>query len=223
MQQADDEQKKNQETSDKATDIQTMQEQQEEQQEKQQEQQEKSFGGRLRHWLLIILIACVGGVAITFIITAPFFKGTAYYDNEGKHYVSDLPDTNDPNSGWIEKESEYSGAKCKHIYMRGDMRNETKDYLIYYVYNSERAAKKAYNEMKENGYDVNEEGENYFVGWQKDVWDAAIEAVVCQNDKMIVVGEFNNISEWAYEEGEEPDGLYLPELKQYVIDNFAAK
>lgn len=177
-------------------------------------------------WLCIIFIAVILGLSATFIILIPFFRGDFYVNSTGMYSRETPPSVEASDSGkktnvWKDSMSSYCGIEYRYIYYSG--KAETVDQNIkYYEFKNRRRARKAYNMMKRNGYDpIGEEGNNYFVGWEKGVMDASIEQMVCLSGKLIIIAEVCCTSEWATSPDDtSPRSFSYPERKQYILDNY---
>ena len=128
------------------------------------------------------------------------------------------PDFNDDR--WKTRESDYDGIKFTYIYMPGK-KLSTEDYMVYRRFGNKRDAKKFYKHLKEDSYDVLEEENTYFIGWERDVCDAAIKAIVCIDGNTIVTSDIYIASEWATTEDDNSPSYYdHSERLQYVLDRY---
>lgn len=166
--------------------------------------------------IMLSIVFAIGAIALIFIVR-PYYSGEKYYDKKGLHTVIPNPKQDD---SWKERKDDYDGIKYTYIYKPG-IKENTEDYMTFMVFSSKRAAKKAYKLMMENDYDVTEEQDNYFIGWEKGVCDASIEQIVCLYGKRIVFADIAVYSEWAMSDDEVSSGNTYPERKQYVLIHFA--
>lgn len=170
--------------------------------------------------LILIVGTIVGALAITTLITLPYLKGDVFVTHEGTVRVQKYGDYED-NDRWRVTDTECCGIECRYLYNPGE-KTSPEEYMKYLKFSSKSKAKKAFALLKEQGYyNIEEEGDNYFVGWKAGVEDAAIEEIVCLSDNMIVSAEIYEASEWARSEDDtSPSSWEYPERKQFVMDNF---
>ena len=172
----------------------------------------KSFKERFVRWIVLILIAIVLANAVIIVFLYPLMEKDLY----GTHHV---PDTDYEYSKWKERDGEYDGIKFTKIYHTGE-NHDTEDYLTFYKFKTKRSAKKVFNKLKEDGYDSIEEGENYFIGWEKGVDDAVVKDIVALDGKIIVFADIYVASAWAMREDEEPKVYEFTERREYVMKNY---
>lgn len=176
-------------------------------------------------WLCIIFIAVILGLGGAFLL-APLLESDIYGSGTARHDRAVLPKVDDSDKTkktnvWKERDSSYRDIEYRCIYYSG--KAETVEQNIeYYEFESRRKARKVYKLMKKDGYDpINEEGSNYFVGWEKGVMDASIEKIVCLYDNLIITTELYVGSEWASSPDDPtPRSFSYPERKDYILQNF---
>ena len=76
---------------------------------------------------------------------------------------------------------------------------------------------------------IDEEGENWFIGWEPYVFDASIYDMILLQDNVIIMAELDFVSEWAEPVPDENEPAVTPEpagsqfntmtLKDYVLNN----
>lgn len=124
------------------------------------------------------------------------------HDNR-KYTASD--DLHNTDSDEQERVFEIDSKKYSYLY------TSTQEGFDYMKFDDERDAKKVYSFLKEDWYDVLEEKDTYFVGWERYVLDAGIKRIVCIDGKIIVVSMIY-ISGWS-------SFCDFPDRKQYVIEH----
>lgn len=140
------------------------------------------------------------------------------YIDIGNRVTGSTPNLDDDR--WKTRKSDYDGINYTYIYMPGK-KMSTEDYVQFRKFNNKRDAKKVYNLMKENDYEVLEEKSTYFIGWERDVCDAAVKAVVCISGNTIVTSDIYISSEWATtEDDDSPSYCDYPERLQYVLERY---
>lgn len=187
---------------------------------KQEKSAKKRKLPKIVRWLIIIAATVAGALLITTLITLPYIKGELLVTNEGTVKVKKYGDYENDNR-WVKRDDECCGIKCTVLYNPHE-KTEVEEYMKYMKFSSKSKAKKAFELLREQGYyDIEEEGENYFIGWQKGVEDAASKEMVCLCDKMIVSSELFVSSEMARaEDDDSPSSWDFPERKQFMLDNF---
>lgn len=171
-------------------------------------------------WLILIVGTIVGALAITTLITLPYLKGDLYVTNEGTKKSHDNDDF-EVDDRWEESDSSCCGIECKSYY-NPHPNTEIEEEISYLKFSGKKKAKKAFDLLKENCYyNIEEEGDNYFVGWLEGVCDASIKEIVCLDGDVIVSSEIYIASEWATSEDDtDPRAWNYPERKQYVMDHY---
>ena len=156
---------------------------------------------------------------------------------DNKRYVTDydlaLKDSKkDPTGEWTIRKREDKTGIYIEIYHPGD-KIEIKDYLMFWVFDSAEEAKAKYDALykrsKKYSTSTWEEGENWFVSQEPDVYDAGIIWMNYLNGNVIIEADLDIWSEWPTEWTEEPEETTTTEptkpkfnrysLKDYVIEN----
>lgn len=135
------------------------------------------------------------------------------------------------NNWNVSKYDGRSGSQNLYVWYSGK-KSTTREHLSFRVFNSSSQAKKAFKNIYEsyqNYRGVEEEGENWFAGWEPDVYDASIYNMVYIEDNVLIMAELEIIGEWPVIVSDEDDTVITPEpvrtgfdsgtLKAYVIDN----
>ena len=118
-----------------------------------------------------------------------------------------------------------SGTQNLYVWYSGK-KSTAREHLSFRVFNSSSQAKKTFKNIYEsyqNYRGVEEEGENWFAGWEPDVFDAS----VYLEDNVLIMAELEIIGEWPVIVSDEDDTVITPEpvrtgfdsgtLKDYVI------
>lgn len=173
----------------------------------------------------VTLLVMIVGILLVFIIVSMLISISYFkYDlfNSAQRIVSVHQYGNyENNDRWVVSDTKCCKIKCVSIYNPYE-KSETEEYMKYLKFSNNKKASKAYTLLKENGYyNITEEGENYFIGWEEGVQDASIKEMVCLYDNMIVSAEIYVVSEWARSEDDTSQSAWeYPERKQFVFDNF---
>lgn len=97
------------------------------------------------------------------------------------------------------------------------------DELSYHIFKNERAAKKAFKDMKKNWIESEtDSGTNYVQGIESGVLDATVEVFIYQTDNMIITAELMVASAWSEPEYED-DGNSVVNFyyrKNFIKNNF---
>ena len=130
---------------------------------------------------------------------------------------------------WNVRKNNYNGPDNLYVWYSGE-KSTARVHLSFMVFNSSSQSKKAFNNMHEhyqNYRGVEEEGENWFAGWEPDVCDASIYSMVYLEDNVLIMAELEIIGEWPVIVSDEDDTVITPEpvrtgfdsgtLKDYVI------
>ena len=122
-----------------------------------------------------------------------------------------------------------SGTQNLYVWYSGK-KSTAREHLSFRVFNSSSQAKKTFKNIYEsyqNYRGVEEEGENWFAGWEPDVFDASIYTMVYLEDNVLIMAELEIISEWPEPITDEDNPVITPEpagtsfdrstLKDYVV------
>ena len=127
----------------------------------------------------------------------------------------------------VRKYKPNSGSKYLDVWYSGE-KSTAREYLRFRVYDSSSQAQKAFKnlyESYENYRGVDEEGENWFAGWEPGVCDASIYDMVYIEDNVLIMAELDIISEWPVSIDDEPEdtpepvgtGFDRSTLKDYIF------
>lgn len=97
------------------------------------------------------------------------------------------------------------------------------DELSYYVFKNQKAAKKAFNNIKESWIESETDaGKNYVQGWEAGVCDASVEIFIYQTDNMIITAKLQVVSAWSEPEYEDSDNsaVNFNYRKKFILDHF---
>lgn len=177
-------------------------------------------------------------MTIMCIMTVVLFTGCL--DNKSKKYATDYPldvkkTKNNVLGKWDIWKREENGVVFLQIDCGYSDREEERDYMLFWVFDTPSQAKDMYEEYYESSkkYDNGrywEEGDNWFVSEEPGVCDATIVWMNCLSDNVIISTELDIWSSWSENvTNEEPETTEETEvaeerfdtskLKDYVIDN----
>ena len=159
--------------------------------------------------------------------------GTAEKEEKGwsdnRHMFSSFRTAYKVYKNWNVRKNNYNGPDNLYVWYSGE-KSTAREHLSFMVFNSSSQSKKAFNNMHEhyqNYRGVEEEGENWFAGWEPDVCDASIYSMVYLEDNVLIMAELEIIGEWPVIVSDEDDTVITPEpvrtgfdsgtLKDYVI------
>ncbi len=169
---------------------------------------------------VIIIIACVVLLILAGAIALPQLLKAGYSFENPCQSTQDEILQSFGDEKWIMDDSKYYGHKYTYVHKAGE-KQKTSDNMYYMFFNSNHAAKKVYKKMMSDGYDIETQGENYFIGWEKGVMDAAIKKIVCLKDDTIIYADIECVNEWAMSpEDESSRVVTFPENKQYILEHF---
>lgn len=131
----------------------------------------------------------------------------------------------------VRKYKPNNGSKYLDVWYSGE-KSTAREHLRFRVFDSSSQAKRAFKNMYESYEDyrgIDEEGDNWFAGWEPGVCDASIYSMVYIEDNVLIMAELEIIGEWPVIVSDEDDTVITPEpvrtgfdsgtLKAYVIDN----
>ena len=127
----------------------------------------------------------------------------------------------------VRKYKTNNGSKYLDVWYSGE-KSTAREHLRFRVYDSSSQAKKAFKymyESYENYRGIDEEGENWFAGWEPGVCDASIYDMIYIEDNVIIMAELEIVSEWPVSIDDDTEitpepvrsGFDRSTLKDYVI------
>lgn len=135
---------------------------------------------------------------------------------------------------WSIIKTDYNGPVHLRIYCPSSYQsNSPRDHVTFNVYDNETDAMEVYSSFKadyENYQGLEDQGDNWFLGWEPEVCDASIKTIVCIEDNVIITAEVEFYGEFAGYDDYYDDVTPEPTvpvfdstvLKDYVIDNSVA-
>ena len=129
----------------------------------------------------------------------------------------------------VRKYKPNNGSKYLDVWYSGE-KSTAREHLRFRVFDSSSQAKRAFKNMYESYDDyrgVDEEGENWFAGWEPGVCDASIYNMVYIEDNVLIMAELEIVSEWPVSIDDDTEitpepvrsGFDRSTLKDYVIKN----
>ena len=127
----------------------------------------------------------------------------------------------------VRKYKPNNGSKYLDVWYSGE-KSTAREHLRFRVFDSSSQAKRAFKNMYESYEDyrgVDEEGENWFAGWEPGVCDASIYNMVYIEDNVLIMAELEFVSEWVVYPDDDTEitpkpvrsGFDRSTLKDYVI------
>ena len=157
---------------------------------------------------------------------------------DNKKYATDynleLKKSKTVKDNWRIRKREENGVVMLQITKGSSYAEEPRDYLLFWVFDSEKQAKKKYQNLYNKCKDYNngskwEEGDDWFVSEEPDVCDAFITWMICREGNVIIEADIDFSSAWSESYVEETTGTPTEAttevkfdkstLKDYVIDN----
>lgn len=129
----------------------------------------------------------------------------------------------------VRKYKPNNGSKYLDVWYSGE-KSTAREHLRFRVFDSSSQAKRAFKNMYESYEDyrgIDEEGDNWFAGWEPGVCDASIYNMVYIEDNVLIMAELEVISEWPVGLDDDVEITSAPRqsgfdrstLKDYVIKN----
>lgn len=119
----------------------------------------------------------------------------------------------------VREDFQINNQECVYV-CYANTKTEVCERPEYYVFKNEKAARKAYEYMKEKWIgDVTEERENYIQGWEIDVCDACIETFIYLHHNMIITADVTLVGCWIGPD-EECTTTKHSEVKQYILNTW---
>lgn len=117
------------------------------------------------------------------------------------------------------QDSTFGGENCKFCRTKGEHKMYY-DYLEFYIYDNEKKAKKAFDEIENTRFNsIYDSGSDYIYGDESDVYDAEIDWFVYRTGNMIITTEITVYSEWPVEPGDtSPGGWSTPFGKEEMMN-----
>lgn len=143
----------------------------------------------MRKSIWAVLIACILFVGFTpFLFTGCTSSGKLYTGEEvAKLCGSDLKYTND---------YEVAGVPCQWLILSPSTTDPHFTEMVFYVFDSKKDAKKAFEDSSVLFSDLEEEGKDYKKGWLANVYDASIEQYIYVSNNLIITVDTKCYSEW---------------------------
>ena len=93
-------------------------------------------------------------------------------------------------------DEDVKGYSCQYLLPRESSVDKHFEYMYFFIFDSEKEAKKAFQATDEWFYNIEEEGSDYRIGWLANVYDADIEQYEYLTGNMIVTVDMQCVSEW---------------------------